>query len=60
MELPMALTMEPTPAAEPRRAIDPAASELDDLTPLRAASTAEASEIPNLEDSRSTTGGECR
>jgi hypothetical protein len=37
-----------------------APSELDNLTPLRAASTAEASEIHTLEERRFAVGGERR
>jgi hypothetical protein len=44
MELSMAVAIELTRAAQHDH--PPATSELDDITPLRAASTAEASEIP--------------
>jgi hypothetical protein len=67
MELPMAVAIELTrasgPAAgiiKPRPTIDPAPSELDDLTPLSAASTAEASAILILEDTHVPAGGELR
>ena len=43
-----------------REPIDAAPPELHNLTPLRAASTAEASEIHTLEDSRCALGGERR
>jgi hypothetical protein len=48
----------PMAVAACRDLIPVAPSELDNLTPLRAASTAEASEIHTLEEPRFAVGGE--
>jgi hypothetical protein len=60
MELSMAVAIESTRTSWPCPMIDPDPSEFDDITPLLAASTAEASAILIFEDTHVALGGDLR